>query len=159
MDGIGGLQTATHPGTELELAKTPNLDKLSQKSSCGLLIPAGHGITAGSGPGHFALFGHDPITSNIGRGVLEAAGICFKLTENDVVARGNFSTIDKKGLIVDRRAGRISDSENKRLCKLLNEKINLINKWHEKTMYISKQIECQRRIAKTLYKHKNYYLD
>ena len=125
MDGIGGLQTATHPGTELELAKTPNLDKLSQKSSCGLLIPVGHGITAGSGPGHFALFGHDPITSNIGRGVLEAAGICFKLTENDVVARGNFSTIDEKGLIIDRRAGRISDNENKRLCKLLNEKINL----------------------------------
>ena len=41
----------------------------------------------------------------------------------------------------------------------LKEKLNFIDKWYENTAYICKQIECQRRIAKTLYKHKNYYLD
>ena len=125
IDGVGGLQTADHPGTELESAKTPNLDRLASESSCGLLIPVGPGITAGSGPGHFALFGHDPVESNVGRGVLEAAGICFELTEDDVVARGNFATVDQQGVVVDRRAGRISTDENERLCELLNKEVHL----------------------------------
>jgi 2,3-bisphosphoglycerate-independent phosphoglycerate mutase len=125
MDGIGGLHMDSFPGTELQMAQTPNLDALVKKSSCGLLLPVGHGITAGSGPGHFALFGYDPFESNIGRGVLEAAGIGFQLTEKDVAVRGNFATVDKNGNIVDRRAGRIPTDESKRICQKLREHITL----------------------------------
>src|SRR5512142_2265173 len=100
MDGLGGL--AREPGgkTELESACTPNLDALAGQSTLGLTVPAGPGITVGSGPGHLALFGYDPIQNEIGRGALEALGMDFELERGDVAARGNFCTVDKNGILV-----------------------------------------------------------
>ncbi|MCX6003802.1 MAG: 2,3-bisphosphoglycerate-independent phosphoglycerate mutase [Chloroflexi bacterium] len=77
----------------------------------------------GSAPGHAALFGYDPIAVSIGRGVLEAVGIDFPMEPDDVLARGNFCTVDKNGVITDRRAGRISTELNASLCPLLEMKI------------------------------------
>jgi len=128
LDGLGGLADERYGGTELQVARTPNLDALVTKSSSGLLTPISPGITPGSGPGHFALFGFDPIKTNIGRGVQEAAGIGFSLQEKDVAARFNFATVDKKGKVIDRRAGRISTEENKRLCDNLQKNVNLGSK-------------------------------
>ena len=125
-DGLGGLPMETGGDTELEAASTPNLDALARSSSCGLLEPVGPGITPGSGPAHMALFGYDPIKYNIGRGVLAALGIDFKLSARVVAARFNFATADKMGKIVDRRAGRISTEENQRLVKKLREGIRAI---------------------------------
>jgi 2,3-bisphosphoglycerate-independent phosphoglycerate mutase len=118
MDGLGGL-----PGpdgkTELEAAKTPNLDKLAEKSICGLHEPVGGGITPGSGPAHLALFGYDPLQYQVGRGVLSAAGIDFDLQKTDVACRGNFCTVDSGGLVTDRRAGRIPTEKNAELVEKL----------------------------------------
>ena len=121
VDGLGGL---SHPDTgksELETAHTPNLDRLAAESACGLTTPVAPGITPGSGPGHLALFGYDPIKYLIGRGVLEAVGIGVRLKPGQVAARGNFCTLDESGLLVDRRAGRIPTHESAPLVELLGQ--------------------------------------
>ncbi len=121
VDGLGGLP---HPDTglsELETAHTPNLDQLAQESACGLTTPVLPGVTPGSGPGHLAILGYDPLKYLMGRGVLEALGIDVNLQEGDVAARGNFCTLDSQGLLSDRRAGRIPSEASAPLCRMLNE--------------------------------------
>jgi 2,3-bisphosphoglycerate-independent phosphoglycerate mutase len=125
MDGLGGLPRPGGHETELETARTPHLDGLAKKSVCGLLDPVGYGITPGSGPAHFSLFGYDPVKNNIGRGLLEAAGIDFPMTDRDLLVRINFATVDKNGLVVDRRAGRIDNETNRRVCRKLQDKVRL----------------------------------
>ena len=121
LDGLGGLP---HPDTgksEMETARLPHLDALAARAACGLIRHVAPGITPGSGPGHLGLFGYDPLFYQVGRGVLEALGIEFDLRAGDVAARGNFCTVDDRGLITDRRAGRISTDLCVRLTDRLRE--------------------------------------
>src|SRR5258708_37454340 len=105
-DGLGGLPVEMGGKTELESARTPNLDACVREGISGLTIPVLPGITPGSGPGHLGLFGYDPVEYRIGRGILEALGINFQVGPRDVASRGNFCTGDSGGLIADRCAGR-----------------------------------------------------
>jgi 2,3-bisphosphoglycerate-independent phosphoglycerate mutase len=124
IDGMGGLPHPVTGKTELETAMLPNLDALVSAGVCGLSVPVSAGITPGSAPGHTALFGYNPLEISIGRGVLEAVGIDFPAEKGDVFARGNFCTVDGKGNIADRRAGRISTELNAELCPLLEMTID-----------------------------------
>ena len=125
LDGVGDLRTAAQPRTALEEARTPNLDRLAARSALGRLVPAGTGVTPGSGPGHLALFGYDPASADadVGRGVLEALGLGLDVPPAAVVARGNFATVDGDGLLLDRRAGRIPSAECRRICGRLANRI------------------------------------
>ncbi len=120
-DGLGGLPLEPGGKTELETARTPNLDALAKRGVSGGSIPVKPGITPGSGPGHLGLFGYDPLEYRIGRGALEATGIGFELGPNDVAARGNYCTLDAKGNISDRRAGRINSDESAPLAVRLRQ--------------------------------------
>ena len=122
IDGLGGLPRDGK--TELEEAATPHLDELAKGGITGMIDPVGLGITPGSGPAHLALFGYDPLEFKIGRGALAATGIGFELGPDDLAARVNFATLDEEGIVVDRRAGRISSQKNRELCRLL-ERIEL----------------------------------
>ena len=124
VDGLGGAPMSSNGLTELETARTLNLDTLAEQSICGMMEPLLPGLTPGSGPAHLALFGYDPFKYRIGRGVLAALGVDFKLQPSDVAVRINFATIDENGTISDRRAGRISTSANHELCQLL-QKVDL----------------------------------
>jgi len=119
LDGLGGL-----PGprgrTELEEADTLHLDRMAEDASLGQTLPVGYGITPGSGPGHMALFGYDPLAYEVGRGALEATGIDFPLGPNDLAARGNLCTVDAEGRITDRRAGRVATDVTAELCERLS---------------------------------------
>jgi 2,3-bisphosphoglycerate-independent phosphoglycerate mutase len=120
-DGLGGLPLEPGGLTELEAARTPNLDQLAKRGVQGSMIPIKPGITPGSGPGHLGLFGYDPLKYVIGRGVLEATGVGFSMGPNDVAIRCNFCTLDSQGNISDRRAGRIPSEESGPLAIKLRE--------------------------------------
>ena len=130
LDGVGGVpvpqDSAKNGKTEIETARTPNLDKLTKQGITGLTYPVSRGITPGSGPAHLSLFGYDPIQYQVGRGLLEALGSGVILDTEDIAARGNFATIDANGVITDRRAGRISTETNKEICAHLQQNISQI---------------------------------
>jgi len=127
LDGLGDIATKEQNYlTPLEAATTPNLDRLAKDSAQGRMIPVAPGITPGSGPGHLGLFGYDPLEFQVGRGVIEALGLGMELKHGDVAARANFCTLDKKGIVTDRRAGRIATQICEELCAKLAAKIKKI---------------------------------
>jgi 2,3-bisphosphoglycerate-independent phosphoglycerate mutase len=129
MDGLGGIRAPGFPKTALEAASTPNLDALVSEGICGRSLPIARGITPGSGPAHFALFGYDPLApeNDAGRGVVEVTGVGYDLLPGDVAIRGNFATVDADGILTDRRAGRIPHEEGERICAKLQAAIKEID--------------------------------
>ncbi|TMQ61527.1 MAG: 2,3-bisphosphoglycerate-independent phosphoglycerate mutase [Candidatus Eisenbacteria bacterium] len=124
LDGVGDLPHPSHDGrTPLEAARTPHLDRIAPAAALGRILPVAPGVTPGSGPGHLALFGYDPIETKVGRGVLEALGAGFALERGDVAARANFCTLDERGVVTDRRAGRISSEACARLTGRLEREL------------------------------------
>ncbi len=127
LDGLGDIATEeTGFRTPLEAARTPNLDALARHSCQGRMTSVAPGITPGSGPGHLGLFGYDPLQFEVGRGVIEALGLGIDLRAGDVAARANFCSLDSKGIVTDRRAGRIDTSVCQALSAMLARKIKKI---------------------------------
>src|SRR5947209_11603936 len=127
LDGLGDLAIGgLDSSTPLEAARTPNLDAITQNAAQGRIVPVAPGITPGSGPGHLALFGYDPLEFQVGRGVIEALGLGIELKGGDIAARANFCTLDSKGIVTDRRAGRIETSVCEDLCALLSKRIKKV---------------------------------
>jgi 2,3-bisphosphoglycerate-independent phosphoglycerate mutase len=128
LDGLGDLAVKEHGYvTTLEAAATPNLDALTQDAAQGRMTPVAPGITPGSGPGHLALFGYDPLEYEVGRGIIEALGLGLHLKGGDIAARANFCSLDAAGIVTDRRAGRIETAVCEELCDLLAKKIKKID--------------------------------
>lgn len=128
MDGIGDIPHKDFGyKTPLEYAATPNMDKLAKRSILGRMIPVLPGVTPGSGPGHLGLFGYDPLEYDMGRGILEAAGLDMDIKDGDVAVRCNFASADENGIITDRRAGRIPTEKCQELCSAISDKVKEID--------------------------------
>ena len=93
--------------TPLEAADTPALDEIARLGVCGIMDIVSPGRPPGSDVANLTLMGYDPKESYRGRGALEALGVGLNVGEGDVAFRGNFATVDKEGIVVDRRAGRL----------------------------------------------------
>ena len=149
-DGVGGLPHPQTGRTELEVASLPHLDAFAARAACGGLEPAGPGIAAGSGRGHLGLFGYPSDERDAGRGVFEVLGAeggfvggkafpmdgprGFSLLPGDLTMRGNFARLlvrNGQSVVADRRANKVTDRENARLCRLLSERVSLGSSAHQ----------------------------
>jgi 2,3-bisphosphoglycerate-independent phosphoglycerate mutase len=109
-DGLGDRPVPEFDGlTPLEAANTPVLDRLAREGECGLMDPIAPGIRGGSDTGHLSILGYDPLVHYTGRGPFEAMGIGLDVRGGDLSFRCNFATVDDRMVVVDRRAGRITE--------------------------------------------------
>lgn len=136
LDGVGDLP---HPdlngNTPLDLAKTPNLDRLAKNGTIGQVISVGEGIAPQSDIAVFNMLGYKFQHENyVGRGVIEAIGVGIDFRDGDIALRGNFATINDEGVITDRRAGRKIEKEDalgvaleiERLIRFSNPKASVV---------------------------------
>lgn len=108
IDGLADRAVRALGGrTPLAAAKTPTLDRLASEGRCGLADPVAAGVVPDTAAGSLALFGQPPHVMK--RGPVEALGVELGLRSGDIALRGNFATVDKQGVVLDRRAGRIRD--------------------------------------------------
>ena len=108
LDGLGDRPIDSFTGqTPLEAARTPVLNLLAEKGTLGLIDVEGVGVRPGSDTSYLSLLGYDPREYYFGRGPFEALGAGINMNPGDVAFRVNFATLDKKGKVADRRAGRI----------------------------------------------------
>lgn len=114
LDGVGDLPHPDLEGkTPLEAANTPILDKIAKNGAIGEVISVGKGIAPESDIAVFNMLGYKFHHSDYaGRGVIEAIGVGIDFKNGDLALRGNFSTLNDEGAIIDRRAGRQIEKED-----------------------------------------------
>ncbi len=110
MDGLGDRPNKDD-STPLKESNTPTLDKLCSESICGIMNAVGKGVRPGSDTAHLAILGYNPYKVYTGRGPFEASGVGIDVKPGDIAFRCNFATVDENMVVLDRRAGRIKDSE------------------------------------------------
>ncbi|HTY89892.1 MAG TPA: 2,3-bisphosphoglycerate-independent phosphoglycerate mutase [Methanocella sp.] len=108
--------------TPLAEAGMRNLDRLANGGINGIMDTVGPGIRPGSDTSHLAILGYDPYKYYTGRGPFEAAGVGIDVKGGDIAFRVNFATVEN-GLVTDRRAGRISDTDQ--LAGAINEQVKV----------------------------------
>ncbi len=126
LDGVGDLPHPDLDGkTPLEAANTPTLDKIASNGTIGEVISVGEGIAPESDIAVFNMLGYKfNYADYVGRGVIEAIGIGIDFKDGDLALRGNYSTLNEEGIIIDRRAGRHIEKEDADgVAKEIEEKI------------------------------------
>ena len=112
--------------TPLEVAATPNMDRLSQRGKIGLSATVPEGYPPGSDVANLSVFGYDPAECYSGRSPLEAASMGVELAPDDVAFRLNFVWLEAhygKLYMGDFSAGHISTEEAKPLIETLQEEL------------------------------------
>lgn len=111
--------------TPLQVAFTPNMDKMAREGLCGSVRTIPPRLHPGSDIANMSILGYDPRVFYSGRAPLEAAGMKVELGENDIAYRCNLVTLkhnrDKtKAIMEDYSGGHISTEEATILINDLN---------------------------------------
>jgi len=109
--------------TPLEVAETPNMDRISIEGRQGLVRTVPEGFEPGSDVAQMSLLGYDPTRYYTGRAPIEAAARNIRLGRDDWVFRCNLVTI-ADGMMADHSAGHISTEEGGSLIKELQKHIS-----------------------------------
>jgi 2,3-bisphosphoglycerate-independent phosphoglycerate mutase len=109
--------------TILEVAQTPNMDKISTQGRLGQVNTIPKGMEPGSDVAQMSLLGYDPLEFYTGRAPIEAVARNIQLSPNDWVFRCNLVTISD-GKMEDHSAGHISTEEGAKLIMDLNEHLS-----------------------------------
>jgi len=110
--------------TPLEAAHKPSLNHIANTGVCGIMDPISPGLPPGSDTATLALLGYNALKAYSGRGAFEAIGSGVNVLPGDVAFRCNFATVDGEFVVLDRRAGRISNEDASKLAESL-QKIKL----------------------------------
>jgi 2,3-bisphosphoglycerate-independent phosphoglycerate mutase len=112
--------------TPLEVAKTPNMDRLARNGKIGLAATVPAGYSPGSDVANLSVFGYDPAECYTGRSPLEAASMGVDLAPEDVAFRLNFIWLEAhygKLYMGDFSAGHISTEEARQLIATLQAEL------------------------------------
>ena len=110
--------------TPLEAAHKSSLNRIAKTGICGIMDPISPGLPPGSDTATLALLGYDALEVYSGRGAFEAIGCGVNVLRGDFAFRCNFATVDDNFVVLDRRAGRISNEDASKLAGSL-QKIEL----------------------------------
>jgi 2,3-bisphosphoglycerate-independent phosphoglycerate mutase len=121
IDGASGWPLSARGGkTCLDLAHTPNLDRLAREGSVGMVRTVPDGMEPSSACACMSIMGYDPRVYYGGRSAIEAISMGIPITEGEVGFRCNLVTVND-GRMLDHSAGHISDSEAHALVESLQE--------------------------------------
>ncbi len=108
--------------TPLEVASTPNMDRLASAGLLGKVRTVPEGMHPGSDVANLSILGYDPREYYSGRAPLEASSIGVKLSEGDVAFRCNLVTLKfnrdrTRAVMEDYSSGHITTEEARELVK------------------------------------------
>lgn len=122
-DGMADRPVAELGGkTPLEVAFTPNMDKLAAQSTLGMARTVPEGMHPGSDVANLSILGYDPRQYYTGRAPLEAASMGVELGPEDVAYRCNVVTLkynkdQSRAVMEDYSAGHITTDEAAKLIR------------------------------------------
>jgi 2,3-bisphosphoglycerate-independent phosphoglycerate mutase len=122
-DGASGWPLAERGDrTCLELALTPNLDRMARQGYSGVALTIPEGMEPGSAPACMSVLGYDPTVYYRGRSAIEARSVGVQIGPADITFRCNLVTVIE-GKMVSHSAGHISTGEATAIIETLNEKL------------------------------------
>ncbi len=109
--------------TPLQVARTPNMDRLARGGEIGLVKTVPDGFSPGSDVANLAVLGYSPVRYFTGRAPLEAASMGVTIQASDVAFRCNLVTLEEERMI-DFSAGHITTREAKELIDAVHRELS-----------------------------------
>jgi len=123
IDGASGRPLEERGGkTCLELARTPNLDRMTREGKLGLVQTVPEGMEPSSACACMSILGYDPRVYYTGRSAIEAASMGIPISEGEAAFRCNLVSV-RDGKMWDYSAGHIGDGEAHALIDALNKSL------------------------------------